>query len=81
MGPEGLTSRTTFSSVVCYLWEDYQIPMYGGGNTFEGIKTDGLAQEDPQKLAEFEARIARGEIPGGAEVIAIHTGGIQPSGD
>ncbi|MBX2947323.1 MAG: 1,2-phenylacetyl-CoA epoxidase subunit A [Cyclobacteriaceae bacterium] len=35
--------------------------MYGGGNTFEGIKTDGLAQEDPIKLAEFEARIERGE--------------------
>jgi len=35
--------------------------MYGGGNTFEGIKTDGLALEDPVKLAEFEARIARGE--------------------
>lgn len=27
------------------------------------------------------SRIARGEIPGGAEVIAIHTGGILPSGD
>ena len=35
--------------------------MYGGGNTFEGIKTDSVAQEDPIKLAEFEARIARGE--------------------
>jgi ring-1,2-phenylacetyl-CoA epoxidase subunit PaaA len=35
--------------------------MYGGGNTFEGIKTDGLAQEDPILLAAFEARIARGE--------------------
>src|SRR6186713_3086561 len=35
--------------------------MYGGGNTFEGIKTDSIALEDPIKLAEFEARIARGE--------------------
>ena len=35
--------------------------MYGGGNTFEGIKTDSLAQEDPVKLSAFEARIARGE--------------------
>ncbi len=36
--------------------------MYGGGNTFEGIKTEDVVQEDPQKLAEFEARIARGEM-------------------
>ena len=35
--------------------------MYGGGNTFEGIKTDDVAQEDPIFLAAFEARIARGE--------------------
>ncbi|HEY0744630.1 MAG TPA: 1,2-phenylacetyl-CoA epoxidase subunit A, partial [Chryseosolibacter sp.] len=35
--------------------------MYGGGNTFEGVKTDSLSQEDPVKLAEFEAKIARGE--------------------
>ena len=35
--------------------------MYGGGNTFEGIKTDSVAQEDPILLAAFEARIARGE--------------------
>ena len=35
--------------------------MYGGGNTFEGIKTDSLAQEDPVKLSAFEGRIARGE--------------------
>src|SRR6185369_15183164 len=35
--------------------------MYGGGNTFEGIKTDSIAQEDPILLAEFEDRIARGE--------------------
>src|SRR3982750_5040225 len=35
--------------------------MYGGGNTFEGIKTDSVAQENPIKLAEFEARIERGE--------------------
>ena len=35
--------------------------MYGGGNTFEGVKTDSVLQEDPIKLAEFEARIARGE--------------------
>lgn len=34
--------------------------MYGGGNTFEAIKTDGIA-EDPLQLAEFEARIERGE--------------------
>lgn len=35
--------------------------MYGGGNTFESAKFDGLENEDPQKLAEFEARIDRGE--------------------
>jgi len=35
--------------------------MYGGGNTFEGIQTDNLTQEDPQQLERFEARIARGE--------------------
>jgi len=35
--------------------------MYGGGNTFEATKFDNLAQEDPKKLSEFEARIARGE--------------------
>ena len=35
--------------------------MYGGGNTFEGVKTDSLALEDPTKLAAFEARIERGE--------------------
>src|SRR5688572_11076510 len=35
--------------------------MYGGGNTFEGIKTDSLAQGDPVKLSAFEDRIARGE--------------------
>jgi len=35
--------------------------MYGGGNTFEGIKTDHLKQEDPILLAAFEARIERGE--------------------
>lgn len=35
--------------------------MYGGGNTFEGVKTDSVAKEDLVKLAEFEARIARGE--------------------
>ncbi len=36
--------------------------MYGGGNTFEApAKSDGLELEDPIKLAEFEARIARGE--------------------
>ena len=34
--------------------------MYGGGNTFEGIKTD-VATEDPVLLAAFEARIERGE--------------------
>src|SRR6187431_1565039 len=35
--------------------------MYGGGNIFEATKFDDLATEDPVKLAEFEARIARGE--------------------
>jgi len=35
--------------------------MYGGGNTFEGVKTDSLLLEDPVKLSEFEDRIARGE--------------------
>ena len=35
--------------------------MYGGGNIFEVSKTDELQQEDPVLLAEFEARIARGE--------------------
>ena len=35
--------------------------MYGGGNTFEGIKTDSIAQEDPVLLDAFEARILRGE--------------------
>src|SRR6186713_3707306 len=35
--------------------------MYGGGNTFEGVKTDSLEKEDPAQLAVFEARIERGE--------------------
>jgi len=35
--------------------------MYGGGNTFEKLKTKSVKDEDPEKLAEFEARIARGE--------------------
>ncbi|QHL86995.1 1,2-phenylacetyl-CoA epoxidase subunit A [Nibribacter ruber] len=35
--------------------------MYGGGNVFEATKFDDLQQEDPVLLAEFEARIARGE--------------------
>ncbi|RIJ42585.1 1,2-phenylacetyl-CoA epoxidase subunit PaaA [Pontibacter oryzae] len=35
--------------------------MYGGGNVFEATKFDDLQTEDPAKLAEFEARIARGE--------------------
>ncbi|MBA9075810.1 1,2-phenylacetyl-CoA epoxidase subunit PaaA [Rufibacter quisquiliarum] len=35
--------------------------MYGGGNVFEATRFDDLQQEDPVKLAEFEARIARGE--------------------
>ena len=34
--------------------------MYGGGNTFESIKPDAIA-EDPEKLEIFEARIGRGE--------------------
>lgn len=35
--------------------------MYGGGTIFEPIKHDVLKDEDPIKLAEFEARIERGE--------------------
>ena len=35
--------------------------MYGGGNTFESIKTTAVESEDPEKLAQFEARISRGE--------------------
>jgi ring-1,2-phenylacetyl-CoA epoxidase subunit PaaA len=35
--------------------------MYGGGNTFEHIRNDNLVNEDPLKLAAFEARIERGE--------------------
>ena len=35
--------------------------MYGGGNLFESISTNEVSQEDPILLAEFEARIARGE--------------------
>jgi len=35
--------------------------MYGGGNTFEKLKTKSIKEENPEKLAEFEARIARGE--------------------
>ena len=35
--------------------------MYGGGNIFEAPKQNELENEDPQKLAEFEARIERGE--------------------
>lgn len=35
--------------------------MYGGGNTFEKLKTKSIQEENPEKLAEFEARIARGE--------------------
>lgn len=35
--------------------------MYGGGNTFEKLQGTDLQNEDPQKLAEFEARIQRGE--------------------
>jgi len=35
--------------------------MYGGGNAFETMKATALAEEDPIKLAEFEARIDRGE--------------------
>ncbi|WP_114778673.1 1,2-phenylacetyl-CoA epoxidase subunit PaaA [Botryobacter ruber] len=35
--------------------------MYGGGNIFEATVFDDLQAEDPVKLAEFEARIARGE--------------------
>jgi ring-1,2-phenylacetyl-CoA epoxidase subunit PaaA len=34
--------------------------MYGGGNVFEAMNT-GVENEDPIKLAEFEARIERGE--------------------
>ncbi|MEO1052443.1 MAG: 1,2-phenylacetyl-CoA epoxidase subunit PaaA [Bacteroidota bacterium] len=35
--------------------------MYGGGNTFEISQKDKSIQEDPEQLAAFEARIARGE--------------------
>ncbi len=35
--------------------------MYGGGNTFEKIKAKAPHEEDPVLLAEFEARIERGE--------------------
>ncbi len=35
--------------------------MYGGGNIFETDGTGNLVDEDPIKLDEFEARIARGE--------------------
>ena len=35
--------------------------MYGGGNTFENIKSEGLETEDPVKLQAFEGRIERGE--------------------
>ncbi len=35
--------------------------MYGGGSIFETPKTDTLKNEDPVKIAAFEARIARGE--------------------
>jgi ring-1,2-phenylacetyl-CoA epoxidase subunit PaaA len=35
--------------------------MYGGGTIFEPTKLDALKDEDPIKLAEFEARIERGE--------------------
>jgi len=37
--------------------------MYGGGQVFESssVNNDLLKDEDPQKLAEFEARIERGE--------------------
>ena len=35
--------------------------MYGGGNTFEAQQMGGVENEDPIKLAEFEARISRGE--------------------
>ena len=36
--------------------------MYGGGNVFEATKFDDVQTEDPAKLEEFEARIARGEL-------------------
>jgi ring-1,2-phenylacetyl-CoA epoxidase subunit PaaA len=35
--------------------------MYGGGNTFETPHPEEISTEDPVKLQEFEARIARGE--------------------
>ncbi len=35
--------------------------MYGGGTIFEAMKSDPRAQEDPARLAEFEAKIDRGE--------------------
>jgi len=35
--------------------------MYGGGNIFEPLDKSNIKDEDPVKLAEFEARIERGE--------------------
>lgn len=35
--------------------------MYGGGNIFDPAKPGELQDEDPKKMAEFEARIERGE--------------------
>src|SRR5437764_13843102 len=35
--------------------------MYGGGYTGEPEKIQNTPQDDPEKLAEFEARIAAGE--------------------
>ncbi len=35
--------------------------MYGGGNSFEDVYDKELKHEDPEQLAEFEARIERGE--------------------
>ena len=35
--------------------------MYGGGNLFEPMSQEVLADEDPQELEKFEARINRGE--------------------
>lgn len=35
--------------------------MYGGSSSLDYSKMEGLKDEDPEKLAEFEERIARGE--------------------
>ncbi len=50
--------------------------MYGGGGSFEPIKNTAIEDEDPVKLAEFEARIDAGEKiePHGPHVWLVTTG-------